>query len=1148
MLDQFERWRMGERPDVESYLRLVPELGSDPGRLLDVVYNEILLREAAGERPKLKEYLSRFPDLAVDLRRQFEVHSAIDWSAWGDAEETATQPTPRIEGYRIDGELGRGTYGAVYKAWELSLKRFVAIKLIDSAATGDSDASEQFAEAQAIARLTHPNIVQVHAVGRCDAGIYLVQELVEEGTLAEFIQGRPQDPRATAIIVATLADAIHFAHLRGVIHCDLKPSNILLRSSSANLPDSRAATLADFQPKISDFGLARTLDTEQFVETHHVTGTLQYMSPEQTGIEGSQIGPASDVYALGAILYELLTGRPPFAGDSKLSVFLKVRRELPADPRSLLRNVPDDLVAVCMKCLAKEPRQRYATAELLADDLRRYSRGFAPSTVSENVWGKATRWARRRPSIAGLSLALFLTSVICALALISKHFTDLAAEQRRRQQVEEQEAGAYRREFRSAWAAWQAGDTSRSQRLLAETDPARRSFEWHYLNSLFESTSSTMARCDHAIQHLAMSPDGRWLAVSDGFSKISLIDRVNGDALKPFNTATDTKVIAEITFSSDSSKVAAGFIGDDDNWIQTWDVPSGKELLKIGPISGNVCAAVFSDGDTRLVTAAWVDAMQSPVVTVRDWVDSFEPPKPVFGGAARLVTHAGRLTFETWDTKTGTRLGGVVGPNIQQTFTPRCRIDTSGKRMAWTPSTELRPGSPGRHEVQVVDMTTGKPLLTLAGHTSLLHGLSFATEAQLLATFGEDGDCIVWSTSDGKEVRRFSLHGEPVLEADISGDGRRIAIAEQGPMVHVWDVASGKEMNLLSAGDAESGAEVELHQVGVIQSLRFSSDGKSLFGGDRNHAIIQWDLGGHETLRYEFDHGVTRIAFDSQSKGLYLSRLGGKLEWMDLTLAGDEGSGRLKAIDADCLEFAFAPSVGQIAMIASSDGTVRSAHTDGELALIDQGRFDQATANGDAPICWSPDGAELTFIAKDSRSVRSIDARHKQQKREFSAGEAAIVAIACGDRNLLAAACSDRRIRLWNRDSGKLVRVFESDESPERIALRPGGDELASVGRQSSRCEIWHCDSNTRRVVLEGHQQWINGLAYTPDGKRLITCGEDRTVRVWDADSGEELLVIDDAGQAVRRLAISGDSRRLAVTSGQDIFKCSVIVWGERVR
>jgi serine/threonine-protein kinase len=308
-----------------------------------------------------------------------------------------TPALPTVPGYEILGELGRGGMGVVYKARHLGLKRLVALKMIrDGALAGPDDLARFQGEAEAVARLQHPNIVQIFEVGRHDGRPYFSLEYVDDGSLAERLAGAPQPPQEAARLVAVLARAMHSAHQQGVIHRDLKPANVLLTR--------------DGTPKVGDFGLARLADHgESLTHTGAVLGTPSYMAPEQAGGKGNKpIGPATDVYALGAILYELLTGRPPFRGTSSIATLHQVLFEEPVPPSRLQPQVPRALEAVCLRCLAKDAARRYASAAALADDLEAWRAGRPTDTRPSSATAATFVHRHRRAAAAVLLLALVL--------------------------------------------------------------------------------------------------------------------------------------------------------------------------------------------------------------------------------------------------------------------------------------------------------------------------------------------------------------------------------------------------------------------------------------------------------------------------------------------------------------------------------------------------------------------------------------------------------------------------------------------------------------------------------------------------------------------------------------------------------------------
>jgi serine/threonine protein kinase len=340
----------------------------------------------------------------IRSRKTLPPRAATEDSALPLAPETSGDPAatapPQIPGYTILGVLGRGGMGVVYKARDLQRKRLVAVKMIlVGGHAGTQEVARFRKEAQAIARLQHPNIVQLYESGEADGRPFFSLELLEAGSLADQLDGTPWPARKAARLVRTLARAIHHAHSRGVIHRDLKPTNVLLTD--------------DGTPKITDFGLARQLDTSGcHTPSDAVLGTPSYMAPEQAG-QAKHVGPPADVYALGAILYELLTGQPPFQGDTTLDIIMQVVSDDPVAPRLLRPNLPGDLETICLKCLHKGPSKRYPSALALANDLRRFVADEPVRARRSRPWDVVIKWARSNPALA------LLIAVIALLFLFS---------------------------------------------------------------------------------------------------------------------------------------------------------------------------------------------------------------------------------------------------------------------------------------------------------------------------------------------------------------------------------------------------------------------------------------------------------------------------------------------------------------------------------------------------------------------------------------------------------------------------------------------------------------------------------------------------------------------------------------------------------
>jgi hypothetical protein len=425
----------GARPAIEAYL--VAAAQSERAALLrQLLALELHYREQWGERPTREEYRSRFPEHGELLESLFAIYAEAESLHAPEPDESGTASSvpgqetgpelpstgsaerpelPSIPGYEILGELGRGGMGVVYKARHTRLKRSVALKMIlGGALVGPEHLARFRTEAEAVARLQHPHIVQIYEIGEHNGLPFLALEFVDGGSLSARLAGNPQQPAEAARVVETLAGAMHAAHQAGVVHRDLKPANVLLTTSGA--------------PKVTDFGLAKQLDDPSGqTQPGAIMGTPSYMAPEQAAGD-KDIGPAADVYALGAILYECLTGRPPFRGATVLDTLEQVRTQEPVPPRALQPNLPRDLETVCLKCLQKEPARRYGSAAELAADLRRFQEGKPILARPVGRLERAVKWARRRPAAAAFLAALIIGTVVStSLAVYARQKAEQAS-------------------------------------------------------------------------------------------------------------------------------------------------------------------------------------------------------------------------------------------------------------------------------------------------------------------------------------------------------------------------------------------------------------------------------------------------------------------------------------------------------------------------------------------------------------------------------------------------------------------------------------------------------------------------------------------------------------------------------------------------
>jgi WD40 repeat protein len=1173
--DQFKRWQRGERVLVEVYRQRWPSLQADEAAVLDLILNEILLREERAEAPQLEEYVQRFPAYAGKLQRWFEVQQTLQTNVLGNrawpatlgkgpdqraadgalvAQEepgpaapaeavdsrvgTLVTPTPRrdavvnervsVPGYEILREIGRGGMGVVYVARQRGLKRLVALKMILAGQHAGAEQAGRFrAEAEAVAHLQHPHIVQIYEVGEHEGRPYFSLEYLEGGSLSRKLGGVPLEPRQAARLLEMLAGAMHYAHQRGIVHRDLKPANILLT--------------AEGLPKISDFGLAKQMDEDRGqTQTGAILGTPSYMPPEQAAGQARVVGPLADVYALGAILYELLTGRPPFRAANYWDTLLQVRTEEPVPPSHLQPKLPRDLETICLKCLHKEPGQRYASAEALAEDLRHFLAG-EPIRARPTSWlERGIKQARRNPMyfllaltgvvlvavalggwlVAGHSqnpekVLLFLFILPLTLGVISQA---LAAYNQRRRAVEQRaQADAARREAederaraeaarreaeehaRNAEAAlrksetslyfhsialaereWLGNNVGRAEELLDACPRALRHWEWHYLKRLCHADRLTLAGHTDWVRGVAYSPDGLCLASAGGYDQtVRIWDAATGQEIAQL--PGHGGCVQDVTFSHDGQQLASAGA---DGTVKVWHADHQEQGITLSGHTDAVVAVAFHPDGQQLASASedqtvrvWDVARGRSLRCLRGhgnrvWGVAFHP------NGQQLATAGEDQTIKVWEAKSEREvltLRGHTGAVVGVAYSP------DGRRLA----------SAGQdHTVRIWDAATGQELLTLRGHADRVCGVAFSPDGNWLASAGKDRVVKVWDTSTGRELRTLRGHRDTVWRVAFTPNGRQLASAAVDHTVKVWDAAASQEAITWA-----------IHQ-GLALSVAFHPNGQCLatvgggLPGQAPAEVLVWDVATGRKA-YGIAAGKSRIGsaiFSPDGRRLattheYPETNGGAVKVWDaatgqklLTFAGHT---------RPVVGIAFSPDSRRLAS-GSLDGTVKvwDAATGREQCTF-RGHLGHITS-----VAFSPDHCRI--------------------------------ASACGD-----ALRGDGEVKVWDAGSGQELLILRGHAGDvTRVAFSPDGQRLATAG-QDQTARLWDANSGLVLRTLRGHAKQVVDVAFTADGNRLATASHDQTVKVWDVASGQEILTLRGHTAEVLGVALSTDSQRLA-SAGAD--------------
>jgi WD40 repeat protein len=1030
-----------------------------------------------------------------------------------DLADTAGEPWGVLGDHELFEEIGRGGMGIIYRARQRRLGRIVAVKVLRGGEFADAEARARFrAEAEAAARLQHPGIVAIHDVGEDGGVLWFSMEYLPGDNLDQRVRAQLLPAREAAECVRRVAEAVQHAHENGVFHRDLKPSNILLR---------------DGVPCVGDFGLARRVATASsegsagLTRTGQVLGSPGYAAPEQA-LRG-EADARTDVYGLGALLYHLLSGRPPFQGPTLDSILLQLREADPLPPRRLNPTVPRDLENIALHALAKNPAARYASARELGEDLARFLAGKTIRARPAGALEKAVRWSRRYPAVATL-LAVLAVGTIAAFALIDRARRDEAGAKTRAEAASHAAQSANAQlaalanasELRRAEELFASGDSTQALGLLAgvlEREPAHPVAGPRLASALWSGDFAMPLLqpmfTGGYLEQLYVRDSGRALLAGTRTNP-AIFDPAEGKLVRALETPREKTDL--FAFSPDGRALAGWTIGRG-GLVHLWDWHTGKLLFPpLGSPSRLVGFAFSADG-TRFLAITSESVLRWRDMRTGEGIGPAEPsPGPILMAA---VSADARL-LATLETESLTLREAA-------TFAVRHRIPWPSSAVKFrrilhfTPDARWLVASTAPEVVRFCAVEGGAPSAEIR-HEDVINGCAFSADSQRLITAANDHHARIWSVPDGRPITPPLRHRDAVVFAVFSPDGTHAVTGSLDNSARLWDAATGRPLSQ------------PLRHGEQVRAAAFSADGATLYTGGADRIVQRWDIRPRGAAAAAVPHGARVNVAEWSADGTLFATGGDDFAahmWDAATLAPVN----VQRTRAPVQGLAFAPDGRTLATVDETGVPIREARRAGERALLSAKMPGLLRC-----VAFSPDGTRVA-IGQSDGVVTFLDAATSRTDLATAAqpGKIAAVSFSPNGRTVLTVAFSDEAgthagARLWDAATATpLGEPMRHDDDVNTACFSPDGALVATAGNDN-RARIWDARSGAPISPPLDHERTVAAVAFSPDSRVLATASWDGTARLWDARTGALLATLQHEDR-VLDVAFSPAGHRIATAS-----------------